>query len=123
MKECGFLSFAENIGKNVSKSVAKKVSNKYSQKLRDHTKQSSTDTFKTASKRAIQNRVEATSDLIGSKIADVVAKSYAVAKSYNDNSNKITSNPETASQTEEIPKEDIQPQKIKNQLINELRLI
>ena len=123
MKECGFLSFAENIGKNVSKSVAKNVSNKYSQKLRDHTKQSATDTFKTASKRAIQNRVEATSDLIGSKIADVVAKSYAVAKSYNDNSNKITSNPETASQTEEIPKEDIQPQKIKNQLINELRLI
>ena len=123
MKGCGFLSFAENIGKNVSKSVAKNVSNKYSQKLLDHTKQSATDTFKTASKRAIQNAVEATSDLIGSKIADVVAKSYAVAKSYNDNSNKITSNPETASQTEEIPKEDIQPQKIKNQLINELRLI
>ena len=36
----------------------------------DHAKQAATDALKTASKRAIQKAVEATSDLIGNKIAD-----------------------------------------------------
>ena len=57
-----FLFFAEKMGKNVSV--------KYGQKLIDHAKQSATYTFETASKRAIQKTKEATSDLIGTKIAD-----------------------------------------------------
>ena len=63
---------AKNIGKNISKNI----SSKYSQKLLDHAKESVADVLKTASKRVIQKAATATSDLIVSKIADVVAKSY-----------------------------------------------
>ena len=56
VKEYGFLSFAKNIGKNVS--------NKYGQKCLVSAKKSKTDAIKTASKRAIQKRAEATVDLI-----------------------------------------------------------
>ena len=45
-----------------------------SQKLLDHAKQSATDVFKTASKRAIQKTAEATGDLIGNKIASKIMK-------------------------------------------------
>ena len=45
VKEYGFLSFAQNIGKNLS--------NKYSQKLLDTAEKFTTDAIKTASKRAI----------------------------------------------------------------------
>ena len=48
------------------------LSNKYSQKLLDTAKKSTTDTIKTASKRAIQKTAEATGDLIGNKIADKI---------------------------------------------------
>ena len=50
------------------------LSGKYSQKLLDHAKQSATDAFKTASKRASQKPAEATGDLIGNKIADNITK-------------------------------------------------
>ena len=50
VKGYGHLSFTKNLGKNIGKNV----SSKCSQKLLEHTKQSSTDAFKTASKRAIQ---------------------------------------------------------------------
>ena len=63
---------AKNIGKNISKNI----SSKYSQKLLDHAKESVADVLKTDSKRVIQKAATATSDLIVSKIADVVAKSY-----------------------------------------------
>ena len=53
-----FLSFARN------------MSNKYGQKLFHKAKKSTTDAIKTASKRAIQKTAEATSDLVGNKIAD-----------------------------------------------------
>ena len=46
VKECGFLSFAKNMGKNLS--------NKYGQKPIDRAKKSTTDAIKTTSKRAIQ---------------------------------------------------------------------
>ena len=45
VKGYGFFSFAKNMGKNLS--------NKYGQKLFDSAKESTTDTIKTASKRAI----------------------------------------------------------------------
>ena len=49
--------------------MSKNLSSKYSQKCLDHAKQSATDVFKTLSKRVIQKRAEAPSDLIGNKIA------------------------------------------------------
>ena len=45
------------------------MSNKCSQKLLDRAKNTATDAIKTVLKRAIQNTVEATGDLIGNKIA------------------------------------------------------
>ena len=48
------------------------MSNKYSQKRLDSAKKSTTDTIKTASKRAIQKTAEANGDSIGNKIADKV---------------------------------------------------
>ena len=62
LKGYGFLSFAESMGKSLS--------NRYGQKNFDSAKKSTTDAIKTASKRAIQKTAEATSDLIGNKIAD-----------------------------------------------------
>ena len=65
MKGYGILSYAKNMGKSLS--------NKYGQKRLYSTKKSATDPIKTASKRAIQKTAEATSDLIGNKIADKIA--------------------------------------------------
>ena len=62
VKGYGFFSFAKNIGKSLS--------SKHGQKLLDNAKKSTTDATKTASKRAIQKKAEATGDLIGNKIAD-----------------------------------------------------
>ena len=63
------------MGQNISKNL----SSKYSpgmlvmhQKRLDHAKQSATDAFKTASKRAIQKIAEAACDLIGNKIANKI---------------------------------------------------
>ena len=62
VKGYGFLSFAKNMG----------LSYKYGQKLLDSAKKSTTDAIRTASKRAIQKTAEASSDLIGNKIADKI---------------------------------------------------
>ena len=56
--------------KNISKNFGKILSSKYGQKLFDHTKQCSTDTIKTSSKKVIQKRAEATGDSIGNKIVN-----------------------------------------------------
>ena len=74
IKSYGFLYFAENMGKNIGKSKSKNLSSKCSQKLLDHAKQSTTDTLKFTSKRAIQKIPETTGDLIDNKIADKIAK-------------------------------------------------
>ena len=49
------------------------MSNKYGQQRFDTAKKSTTDAIKTAFKRAIQKTEEATTDLIGNKIADKIA--------------------------------------------------
>ena len=49
------------------------MSNKYGQKRFDTAKKSTMDAIKTAFKRAIQKTEEATTDLIGNKIADKIA--------------------------------------------------
>ena len=64
VKGYGLLSFAENIGKILS--------NKFGQKLLDSAKKSTTDTIKSASKRAIQKTAEATGDMTGNKIANKI---------------------------------------------------
>ena len=57
------------MGKNIGKNISKSLSSKFRKKLLNHDKQSATDPFKTASKRAIQNTGEATGDFTGNKIA------------------------------------------------------
>ena len=64
-----FLSFGKKYGENIGKNISKNLGGNYSQKLLDHAKQSTTDTLKTTVKRVIQF-----GDLIGNKIADIVAK-------------------------------------------------
>ena len=71
VKGYDFLSFTRNIGTHATK-VAKNMSNRYGQKLADTAKKSATDVIKTASKRAIQKRAEATGDLVVNKIADKI---------------------------------------------------
>ena len=56
VKQYGFLSFMKNMGKNISKNISKYLSGKYSLKLLGHVEQSATDAFKTALKRAIQQK-------------------------------------------------------------------
>ena len=67
--------------KNIWRNISKNVSGKYNpgmlavlQKVLDNAKQSVTDMFKTASKRAIQKTAEATGDLIGYKIGKKITK-------------------------------------------------
>ena len=76
IKGCGFLSFPKNMGKTLS--------SKCIQKLLDSAKKSTTDTIKTASKRAIQKTAEATGNLIGNKIADKIT---SVTKKSSNNNN------------------------------------
>ena len=58
----------------MDKNISKKLSIKYNQKPFDHAKKSAAVALKTASKRAIQKTAEASSDLIGNKIADKIAR-------------------------------------------------
>ena len=92
VKGYGFLNFAKNMSKNTGKNISKNLSCKYSQKLIDHAKQSATDAFKTASKRAIQKTVETAGNLNGNKIVYKITK---VSKSSRQNSTERV----------EIPKE------------------
>ena len=72
VKGYGLLSFAKNIGKILS--------NKFSQKLLDSAKKSTTDTIKSASKRAIQKTAVASGDMIGNKIANKISVSKKSTK-------------------------------------------
>ena len=53
-----FLSFPKNMVRNISKNICKNLSGKYSQTLLNHTKESATDVFVTASEIAIQKMAE-----------------------------------------------------------------
>ena len=104
VKGYGFLSFAKDMSKNLS--------NKYSQKLLNRAKKFTTDTIKTASKRAIQ-KTEATGDLIGSKIADKIKSvSKSLTHSKNDDENNEI----------EVPKKKYASPEQQQQIIDELRL-
>ena len=60
------MSFPKTMGKNLS--------NKYSQKFLDSGEKSIMDAIKTASKRAIQKKAEATGYLIGKKNNECIKK-------------------------------------------------
>ena len=94
--------------------VAKNMSNKHGQKLSDTAKKSTTNTIKTASKRAIQKTAEATGDLVDNKIADKITS--ASKKSRDEESSPIEVN-------KEIPKERYISPKERQQIIDELMLI
>ena len=97
----------------------KNLSNKYGQKLLNSAKKPTTDSIKTASKRAIQKTAEATGDLIGNKTADKitsVSQKKPDKESYNNDDE--TENVEIATSK----KRYIFPEKRK-QIIEELRLV
>ena len=94
---------------------AKNLSGKYSLKLLDHAKQSATDAFKTASKRAIQKTTEATDDLIGNKIANKITK--APQKLQENNSETVINETD-----KEIPKERYIPPEERQEIIDNLGL-
>ena len=94
------------------------MSNKYSQKLLDSAKKSTTDAIKITSKRAIQKTVEATSDLIGNKIADKVT---SISKSRQNASKELHS--KTDENEIEIPNERYRSPEKGQQIIDELRLV
>ena len=96
--------------KNISKNIIKILSGEYSQKPLDHAKQSATDVFKTASKRAIQKTAQATTDLISKKIANKITRVSKNSEIVTDEHNK------------EIPKERYVSPEERQQIIYELRL-
>ena len=108
VKEYGFLSFANKMGKSLN--------NKYGQKLLNRAKKFTTDPTKTASKRAIQKTAEATGDLIDNKFADKIT---SVSKKYTTE----LPNDETEEYIERAtPKKRYISPEERQQLLDELRL-
>ena len=109
VKGYGFLFFAKNMGTQLS--------SKYGQKLLNSAKKSTTDAIQSTSKRAIQQTVQATGDLISNKIDDKIT---SVSKK---SSAKLRSQNNEANDESEARKERyISPQK-RQQIIDELRLV
>ena len=101
--------------KTIGRNIIKNLSCKYSpgmlamhHKSLDHAKQSTTDAFKTASKRAVEKTKEETGDLIGNKIVKNITK---VSKTSQQNNSKTVTN----EHDKKIPKE-------RQENIDELRL-
>ena len=111
VKGYGYLSFGESIGKNLT--------NKYGQKILDSAKK--LDAIKTASKRAIQETVEAGGDLIGNKIADKITsisnKSLTELHSAEPRSKELQNDEMEAPKRRYISPEERQ------KIINELKLV
>ena len=101
MKDYGFLSFANNMGKNIGKNISKSWNSKYS-KLLDHAKQSATDVFKTG---------EEARDLSGNKIVNKITRS---SKSSPQNSLETS---------EETLRENYVSLEWRQKIIDDLRLI
>ena len=96
--------------------MGKSLSNKYGQKLLDSAKKS--DAIKTASKRPVQEKAEATGDLTGNKTADKIT-------SVSKKPAKELPNDETKKEDVEVTtnkKRYISPEE-RQQIIDELRLV
>ena len=76
------------MGQRFGKNISKNVNGKYSQNPLDQAKQSATDQFKTASKRAIQKAAGETNGLIGNKTADEITRVSKISQQ--DNSETVT---------------------------------
>ena len=87
---------------------AKKFGDKYGKKTMDTITKTETDAAKTASKRVVQNTVEATGDLIGNKTAGKIT----LGKTKSEGEDKTNKRQEVY----------IPPEKIK-QIIDDLRLL
>ena len=87
-------------------SFAKKIGNKYGKKLTDNATKTGIDAAKIASKRVVQKTAEATGDLIGIKIADIIT---SIGK------------PKEKEKPKEIEEIYIPPEK-RQQVIDDLRL-
>ena len=103
VKGYGFMSFARS------------MSYKYGKKILDVAKTCATNAIKTVSKRAIQETVEATGDLVGNRIADKIT---SVSK-------KSTKELPTIDEDVELttPKKRYISPEERQQVINELRLV
>ena len=91
---------------------------KYSQKLVGSTKKPATDAIKTNSKRAIQKTAETTRDLIGNKITDKIT-SVSKKSPRELHLKELHSN----EANNEIATERYISPKVRQQIIDELRLI
>ena len=89
--------------------MGKSLSRKYGQKRLDSAKKSTKDAIKTASKRAIHKKAEATCDVIGNKIADKMT-SVSKKSSTELHSNELQNN-EANDESEAPNKRYISPQK------------
>ena len=76
VKGYGFLSFARKFGvkygKKIINTATKVGTSKYGKKIIDTTKKQGSEFAKTAGKKIVEKSAEATRDLIGNKIADIV---------------------------------------------------
>ena len=78
----GFMSFAKNIGNKYGRKifdksidVGKSMEKKYGKKILDNSLSTGKDFPKIAGKKVLTKSAEATSDLVGNKIADRITKS------------------------------------------------
>ena len=85
--------------KSLGKNISKILSSKCSQKLLNHARQSATDTFKTASKKAIQKTEGITDNKIVHKTTKVTRNSLQ------NNSETVTNETENTGLDREIAKE------------------
>ena len=111
-----FLSFAKNMAKNIGKNISKDLSGECSQKLIGHIEKKAAGALKTASKRAIHKKSQATVDLIGSKIANRITK---VSKTLQQNNSEKNTN----ENGKELPKERYVSLEERQKIIDDLRLI
>ena len=88
---------------------------KYSQKRLDYARESATDAFETASKRAIQKTAEATGDLVGNKIADRITE---ISKNSQQNNLETITN----KNDKEIPEERYISPEERQKIIDDQRL-
>ena len=110
------MDFCLLLGKNIGKYIKKNLSGKQNQKLLDRAKQSAIDAFKTASKRAIQQTVEATDDMTGNKRFNKITEG---SKNLPKNNSETVKN----EHDKEIPKERYISSEERQRIIDEMRLI
>ena len=117
VKDYGFVSFVENMGKNIAKSPSKNLDGKYSQKLLDHLNNlQQMYLLNYSSKRVFQKTAEAIGDLTDIKIANKMTKTSKTSQQ--NNSERVTNEYDA-----EIPKEGYIFSEKRQKIIDHLRLI